>query len=305
MDVRSTLITVLSVFPLLLVGYGAKKAGILKANHAQVINSLVINLTLPAFIFVNAHDKPLTSAMVKVPGVAIAAELVVMCAAYLVARLLKLDRPTTGGFMLVAAFGNTGYLGYPLVKAAFHGDPNAMLTAVLFDGFGMRTALATIGIVVAASFAGSKFERKSLLEFIKTPLVPMTILALILRKVYVPPAVLSVLTFVGNWTVPLAMLSTGLSLEAGALRSYPLPLAAAAALKMGLMPLLMYLALPHAGIHGVVYRVAILESVVPSAVFSSVIAARYKANGEFAAAAVFLSTFISIAWIPAVLIMVR
>ena len=49
----------------------------------------------------------------------------------------------------------------------------------------------------------------------------------------------------------------------------------------------------------------ILESAVPSAVFTGVVASRYKANGEFAAAAVFISTIISAAWIPAVLMMMK
>ena len=304
MEIGHTLTTVASIFLLLLAGYGAKRLGALKASDAAVVNSLVVNLTMPAFIFVSIHNKPITSAMIKAPILGFAMQIVVMGMAYCAARALRLDRRTTGALMLVSTFGNTGFLGYPVVTAAFRGDKHAILSAVMFDEFAMAIALNSIGVAVAAAFAGTKFEWTSLLEFLKTPLFPATVVSLILRQVPVPPLVVTTLDYLAAGTVPLAMISIGLSLSAGTVKGYPAALVAALALKMMALPVLMWLMLPLVGVGGIVKQVAVLEAAMPSAVFSGIVAARYGANGAFAAAAVFALTLASVVVLPAILLLI-
>ena len=294
-----------SVFLLMLAGYGAKRTGVLKATDARVVNSLAINLTMPAFIFVSIHGQSLDSAMVKGPALGFVMEMVVLGLAYASARALKLDRRTTGGLMLAAAFGNTGFLGYPMVTAAFPHDGRAMPTAVMYDEFAMAMILNSVGVAVAASFAGKSFEWKSLLEFLKNPLFPSTVIALALRTVYVPPTIIKTLDFLAAGTVPLAMISIGLSLSARSIKKYPGALTAGCVLKMVALPALVYLTLPLLGVTGIVRQVMVLESAVPTAVIAGVIAGRFGANEEFVASAIFVSTLLSIAVIPAVLMLVR
>lgn len=289
---------------LLLAGYGAKKTGVLKSTDARVVNSIVINLTMPAFIFVSLHKQMLNSAMVKAPVLGFVMEMVVMGLAYLSARALKLDRRTTGGLMLAAAFGNTGFLGYPMVAAAFPHDGRAIPTAVMFDEFAMAMVLNSVGVAVATCFAGKRFEPKAMLEFLKTPLFPSTIVALALRTVYIPQVILKTLEFLSAGTVPLAMISIGLSLSGGSLKKYPAALGAGFLLKMVALPLLVWATLPLIGVGGTVRQVAILESAVPTAVVSGVIAGRYGANEEFVAAAIFAMTLLSVAVMPALMTLI-
>lgn len=301
MNTGHTLVTTASIFLLLTAGYASKRIGVLKASDSSVVTSLVINLTMPAFIFVNTHGKPLAAEMIKAPALGFAMQLVVMVAAYLAARAMRLDRRTTGALMLTAAFGNTGFLGYPVVTAAFRGDETAIFTAVLFDSFSMALALNSIGIAAAACFSGSQFEWRSLLEFLRTPLFPAMVIALLLRNVYVPEVIMITLNYLAAGTVPLAMISIGLNLSAGSLQKHPGAIAVAVALKMVVLPALMLAFLPIAGVAGVVREVAVLESAMPTAVFAGVVAARYGSNGAFAAGVIFVSTLLSIVWIPAVL----
>ncbi len=304
MEIRTTLTTVVSIFLLLLAGYVARKIRVLRPSDSAVVNSIVINLTMPAFIFVYTHGKPISSAMVKAPALGVAAELVIIGLAYVVARAMRLDRRTTGAMMLVSAFGNTGFLGYPVISAAFHGHKGAVLTAVMFDEFAMAMILNSIGVAVAATFAGSKFDARNLLEFLRGPLFPATIVALILKDVYVPDLVMKTLGYLAAGTVPLAMISIGLSLSAGSVKQYPMPMLAASVLKMAVLPLLMALLLPFIGVTSEVYRVTVLESAMPAAVFSGVVAARYGANGAFAAGSIFVMTLASVILIPAVYMLV-
>lgn len=299
-----TLSTVGSIFLLLIAGYIVKKAGVLKSEDVGVINSIVINLTMPAFIFIYIHDSHLTRSMVKIPFLAFGLEMVVVVFAYLLARSLKLDRRTTGALMLVSAFGNTGFLGYPVAHAAFNGSKTAMTTAVLFDEFAMALALNTIGVAIASTFAGNDFRWSRVLQFFKTPLFLATIIALILRPYNVPMLIMDALDFLAKGTVPLAMLSIGLSLKASAIKKYPAALGAALLLKMAMLPALMYFMLPLIGVSGLIAKVAILQSAMPAAVFTGVVAGKYKANNEFAAGAIFLTTLASILVIPGLLFLI-
>ena len=296
--------TVASIFLLLLVGYGAKRLRILSAKDTGVIDSIVINLALPAFIFSSMHDKPLTVGMIKAPFVGLSMEIAVLGAAYLIARKLRLDRPTTAGLMIAAAFGNTGYMGLPVVSAVFHGDKAAIQSAVMMDSFAMRILLCTAGVAVATFFAGERFSWQSALEFLKSPLSAAVVIALLLRTTHVPGLLMSSITYMGNAIVPLSMISVGLNLSTGSVRRWPLGIAAAVVLKMALLPALVYLCLPLLHIEHAVGRVAVLEMAMPSAIFGGVIAGRYGANKEFVAGAIFASTLASTLVLPAVLMLV-
>ncbi|MCE5198348.1 MAG: AEC family transporter [Armatimonadota bacterium] len=305
MALQNTLTTILSIFLLLLVGYGAKKFRVLGVNDAGVVNSIVVYLTMPALIFLSVHSKPITMAVVKAPFLAFVVEIVVMGAAYAVARLLKLDRRTTGSLILVSAFGNTGFLGYPMVSAAFGHDNRAMLTAVMIDEFAMSLVLNSLGVAIAATFAGSRFEWKSMLELLRSPLFIATIIALLLRNTHMPDLVMFTMGFLAAATVPLAMISVGISLSTRSAKQYPAALFAAITLKMLLLPAITFFVLPFVGITGTVAKVIMLEMAVPAAVISGVIASEYDANGAFAAGAIALGTLVSVLWIPAVLMFVH
>ena len=305
MAANVALSTIASIFLLLLLGYALRKLGVVHAKDAGVVNSIVINLALPAFIFVSAHGKPLDASMVKAPAVGFVMQFVVLGAAYLVARALKLDRPTTAGFMITSAFGNTGYLGIPVITAAFDGDKRAVLTAIMMDSFAMRLGICTVGIAIASSFAGSRFDWKAPLDFLKTPLFPAVVLGLALRDAHIPRVIMNSLTYLANATIPMSMIAVGLSLSATSVKQYPKAYAAGIILKMALLPALTFVGLRLIGVQGTVSQVAVAEMAMPSAVFSGVIAARFGANGPYAAGAIFLMTLASALTIPAVLILVQ
>lgn len=301
----SALPTVASIFLLLLVGYGSKKLRILSESDTGVINSILVNLALPAFIFSSIHGKPLQLDMIKAPIIGIVVDVVILAAAYLVARLLKLDRTTTAGLMIAATFGNTGYVGLPVVSAVFNGDGGSLLTAAMMDSFAMRTILCTVGIAVATTFAGRQFDWRCTLEFVKSPLFVSLVIALLLRKTPMPEFLMSGIDKMGGATVPLSMISVGLNLSMGSIGKWPLGTFAAAVLKMAVMPALMCVGVSLMRIDHSVARVAILEMAMPSAIFGGVIAGRYGANKEFVATAIFLSTLLSIVVIPIVVMLIK
>ncbi|HEX2924054.1 MAG TPA: AEC family transporter [Chloroflexota bacterium] len=298
---QNVLQTIAAIFLLLLVGYGAKRAKILKQSDTSVVNAIIIYLTMPAFIFSVFHKKPLPDGVWATPVVVLVGEMVVLALAYGCARLLKLDRPTTGGLMVAAAFGNTGFLGYPVTTAVWPHQPGALVTSVMIDSFGMSMWLMSIGIAVAATFASAKFDRRSMLAFLKTPLFPSTVIALLIRNCNVPEPIVISARYLGAATVPLAMISLGLSLSARSIRKTSTPFLVCLLLKVAVLPVLVHFGLKPFGVTGLVHDAAVLEASMPSAVMAGVVSGQYGANGPFVSGAVFLMTLFSLATIPLVL----
>jgi len=296
--------TVISIFLLLFIGYGTKKVRLLKAEDAEILNNVVVYLTLPAFIFeaIYSYREPLPLDIAKVPIIGFAMIAVTLGAAYFVGKALKLNKPTLAGLMLAAGFGNTGFLGYPVIKTAFT-QKAALLTAVMYDEVAMALPLYTLGVAIASGFAGERFDRKQFVRVLTLPSMIAIPVGLILRPVALPLPLLTSIRYLSEGTIPLVMISLGLSLSARSLKGYAAPVLAACALKMILLPFLTYHSLRAGGVNGVMLQAGVLESGMPSAVMTCVIAAKFGANAKFVAAAIFVSTLLSIAAIPTVLAM--
>jgi len=120
---------------------------------------VILWILLPPVAFFNIAALQLTAEVGAGIAFGYVAILVPMGLAYLVGRhLLRLPSTGVGALMLVAALGNTGYLGLPFSAALFGTDelPNA----VAYDILVSTLALLTAGFSVGAAFgtvAGGEF----------------------------------------------------------------------------------------------------------------------------------------------------
>lgn len=300
----SALGTVLSIFLLMFIGYGTKRIRLLRAEDADILNTVVVYLTIPAFIFeaIYSYRQPIPLSIVKVPIVGFILICVVLGMAYLIGRMLKLDRTTLSGLIIASGFGNTGFLGYPVVQAAFH-EKGALVTAALYDEVAMALPLFTIGALIAAGFAGERVSRGQMAKVFTLPGLWAIPVALLLRRFAIPEPLMDTISYLSSGTIPLVMISLGLSLSASSLKGLAIPLLAACVLKLGVLPLATHYAIIAAGVTGSMHQVTVLEAGMPSALMTYVIGSKFGANGRFIAGAVFISTMLSIITIPATLLL--
>lgn len=298
--------TVLAIFLLLFVGYGMKKIHLLRAEDADVLNTLVVYITLPAYIFeaIYGYKQPLSPALVRVPFIGFGMIAVVLAIAYVIGRMLKVERRVLGGLIIASGFGNTGFLGYPVVQAAFH-DKGALVTAALYDEIAMAVPLYTLGALIVAGFAGERVNGKQLARVFAMPSLWAIPAALLLRPVALPAPLISAVGFLAGGTVPLVMISLGLSLSTKSLKGYVPPLLAACVLKLGVLPLITHYASVSGGLTGYMYQATVLESAMPSAMMNAVIASKFGADARFVSGVIFVSTLLSIITIPATLLILN
>ncbi len=255
---------------------------------------------MPALIFRAVYESKISLALLKIPVLAIAIGMVSLAIAYLIGRSLRLKGPTLGAFILVAAIGNTGYLGYPLTLQLF-GIHN-LVKAVFYDLAGTVVFTFTVGLVVAQKYGESRGKVNILKEILLFPpllgLFASLIPAFVLKGVILPKFLNDTIGFLAEATIPLVMLTIGLSLEIAKVKNYLLPIAAVVLIKLIFTPLIALFGCSAVGMAGVDLGVVILEASMPSFLLSLVIGLKYGLDTDFLPAAIVVTTSLSMLTIP-------
>ncbi len=296
MPIAPLVASIVKILALVGVGVALRLTGMLKREDVGVVNALIVYVALPALIFGAIWPAKLTWELARVAGIAWGVTIVGLAAAWLAARLLKLPRETTGAFILVAALGNTGYVGYPVVTMVL--GSSALSPAVFYDVFGTVAMFTTVGILLAAHYGEHGGGRVNpAIEFLTFPAVIALLLALALKPVPIPAVVMAWLDVPAKMTVPLVMISVGLSLEWSAAGERSAALATVAGLKLLLLPAVaagIALAIGDVGS----LRLVTLQAGMPAMMLTLVASERFRLDTRFAAAAILVSTAACAVTIP-------
>jgi predicted permease len=211
-----------------------------------------------------------------------------------VARLaaipLGLDRATRAGFLLVVVFSNSGNFGLPVVLFAFGRE--ALTFATVY--FVIAAVLSyTVGVFLAASGRRSFSEALHGIRRVPTVYAVIAAAVVIALQVPIPVGVMRGITLMSDAALPMLMLILGMQLQAAKRPERPAAVAAAVALSLVLSPLL---ALPLAGavgLTGPAFEAAVLQSAMPAAIVTTILAIEFDLDPAFPTSVVFVSTLLS------------
>jgi len=269
---------------------------LLSPEDAKPLNTLLIYVALPALVFVTVQTAEVGWELATIPALAWALAIVGVILAWGLSRWLGLAGATAGAFVLTAAFGNTGYIGYPLASAIL-GDAG-LLRAIFYDIFGNTAAVVTIGALVASRFGDHELKVNPLREIVTFPPFIALGLALALKSVAVPVPVMDWLGVLGTLVVPLIMVSVGLSLKPAKLREHLPAASLIAAVKLVVLPLLAWAAGSALLRDDASLRVLVLEAGVPTMMLTLVIGMRFKLDTDLIASAIVVTALASIVTVP-------
>lgn len=297
MSVASLASTILTFVAIVGIGWLLRVTGRLSARDARPINAIILYVGLPAFIIGAVHDARLNRDLAVVVAIAWAVFAASLLLAWLAVRILKLPRATAGGFVLAATLGNTGYIGYPIAQAFLGGA--ALSRAIFYDIFGTVGAMVLVGLVIAEHYGGGERRKHPVREVLGFPAVMALVIGLVTRPIPFSNAVSSGLGILASLVVPLIMISVGLSLRAGVMRRWLLPLAALATLKLFVAPVFAVL-LGHAVLGGDVdaLRLVVLQAGMPTMMLTMVVGARFELDTDFIASAILVTTVAAALSIP-------
>lgn len=192
--------------------------------------------------------------------------------------------------MLTAAFMNAGNYGLSLNQFVF-GELGLALASVYFVASAMMTN--SLGVYVASLGRGAAID--ALKGLAKVPAVYAIPLAFLVRgrDVDLPLAISRPVELLAVAAVPAMLIVLGMQMATAGMPTRRRLLSTSLALKLVLAPLVAVLLAALYGLEGLPRQVGILQSAMPTAVLTSIIAIEYDAEPSFVAGAVLLSTILS------------
>ncbi len=301
---------------LIAIGYGLRRASILTAEVVPTLNNLVLNLLLPASIIRGLGRAPAASVrLFGLPVLLLIAELAMMALCMAVARHRGVEPRRMAVIMLVAAFGNTAFLGYPVTLALL---PAQFPATVLLDEFAMTLALYPLAPLLGGLYGVGGNAKAAVRAFLRGPLFLAVAAGLLLRYAPLPSVATSfpfghtliqgaarTLELLAQATTPVVLLAFGAMLDPSALERRPGLVHVVCAAKLLGLPLLMLALCRGASMHGGLLAVGVLQAAMPSSVMTAVLSERYGLDAPFALRVVFTSTLLALLTLPLMLLLAR
>jgi len=261
----------------MLAGMLLRRFGTLPADAHKGVNAWLIYLAMPAISFKHLPYvvwSPELLVPILVPLLVFVAGLAYV---KLYAKVNSIAPATTGGLMLMAGLGNTGFVGLPLVSAYF-GELN-MGTAVICDQVTVLL-VSTLGAAIAIKASGAKTVElsdilKKVLRF--PPLIGCLLALTVPRWVDIAPAA-PLFQAVAATTAPLALFSIGLQLRLEGWTQQAGVVGSVLAYKLVLAPAIVLAALMFFQVKGATAEISLFQMGMPSLLSAAVVASEYNLN---------------------------
>jgi malate permease and related proteins len=279
------------VLPIFLVGGVGFLAARMLGAEVRTLSRISLNALSPCLVFhLLVTSKVGADDFLKMTALAAIAILGVGVIARGVAAVFRLDRAMTAAFLVVVMFSNSGNYGLPVVLFAFGRDALAHGTVYFAAN---AVAIYTLGVFLAS--AGHRSVPDALKGVLRVPAVWGVACAGLVMWLHleVPQMLMRPVELLSGAALPMMILVLGMQFERSSWPERPGLVAAAVALSLMVTPALASGAAYLLGVTGVARQAAILQSGMPSAVLTTVLALEYNVAPSFVTACVLLSTIAS------------
>lgn len=198
------------LFILVIIGYYLSKKKMMDADFDRKLSGLVINVTCPSLILSSVMGDTLPDRKLILPLliVGFVTYVLLIGAAFLLPRYLPVKSSDRGIYSFMLAFGNVGFIGYPIVASIF--GPSAVFYASILN-FPSTLLIFVFGTLFISGGQGKmRFDWRTLYC---PAMIASYLSILIVVTGWVPPRVISTpFILLGNVTVPAALLIIGSSI---------------------------------------------------------------------------------------------
>lgn len=276
---------------MILLGYVLKRQDILHTQDSKTLSKIVLNVCLPSLIFVNISVANITSDMMLLPFAGLFLSLICMIIAFAFCRMRAYSKVKTWTVMIAASMMNTGFLGFPITLGVFGNE--GFLHAIFFD-LSTTFIFVIFGMVLVGMFGG---ERR---EVFKQAIVFVPIWAVIVGLIFnffdvqYGYVLESTLNYLGQATIPLIMISLGLTLDFKDIKSAWGDSLFVSGVKLVIAPILMFAILSMLHFGGLSFKVAVLEAGMSTAMNALVLAINYGLDTKLMSSIIFTDTVLAL-----------
>lgn len=298
---------IISLFLLIMIGYIAMKVKFVSSGIKGHISNLVLNITLPLYIF-TAMQFEFSASVLKETGVLVFISFMfyagVTLLSYIYAGVFKLKGSKKDVFQYVIIFSNVGYMGYPIMYE-LAGEKGMFYAAIYNLSFNILTW--TLGVFIMSRHKNSS-EKQSLKQKLKHVINPSLVAVVLgftcfILSIKIPELLMTTFKSVGQTTTPLSMMFIGMILAEIKLSEIvnDISVLIVSVVRLLIIPILVYLILRTLGVSGLVLTIPVVLSAMPAAANTAVVASKYENDYKLASKLIFVTTLLSIVTIPIVL----
>ncbi|MES2529379.1 MAG: AEC family transporter [Bdellovibrionota bacterium] len=253
----------------LLMGIGLRRIKSVPENAPQTLNQIILYVALPALIFKS------------LPGLTWNPGLLALCLvpwglfflAWGVFGKTTWSNEVKGALILTAGLGNTAFVGFPVIEALY--GTEGLRYAIFLDQPGTFLIVSSMGLVVANKYSAGMMRKRDLAMRILVfpPFLSFTI-ALILTGLGWKPSGTGevILDRLASMLTPLALISVGLQLKLGDIKTEGIFLTAGLVFKLIISPLIILGLMKALNLTGTFGRVAVMEAAMAPMVTSTIVA---------------------------------
>ena len=282
---------VLPIAIYLAIGYLFKV--FLHDNSKQLIE-FIIYFSLPSIVFSKIYPLILDQRIVGLILMFMCFILFNLALAYLVGKLMRLNRTYFATFMIMATFGNTSFIGFSYIDA-FYGQ-DYIVYGLIYDIFGSFLLLVSVGMFIITWGNGKKNSVKSISKsiFLFPPAI-MFFVTLIAKNFEIPNFLLLTTQTLGSTLVPLAMIAIGMKLELKNIFARLHIVSVAMILKMIVVPIIILIGFKYFyGIDQTWVKVTIIEVAMPPMTMATVLAIKGGLDEKIAINSLVLGVLLSL-----------
>ena len=286
-----------------------KRRGIFTTSHLPVFGRLITDLVLPITIFSTMAVNHVEFPYLYAAGIYLAVSLIICGVAYLICRFFRFSNAITGSLVILAGFGSTSTIAYPLISQTYGSGSEAMTRALIIGEFGSAIPFFTIGVLLVAYFGqktgGNKgIWSENLKSFMKTPIFLSLIAGLFVS--FIPPLsglmaadfFSAFFAYFNNGFEMLVAITVGLMLRPVKIQEILLYLAIAVPLALVVMPVAVYGLATLFQLPAMTREILVIEAAVPSGAIAAVMADRYGCDGPLASTIVVVAFLFSLITLP-------
>lgn len=299
-------LTQIGIFLILIcLGILTVKLKIFDSDSLAAISKLVMQISLPSYIFINAISsatrQSLTGSMMVVP-IAVALYILLVLVSALIEKIFRLQGNRKKVFRASLIFGNVGFMGIPLVTALY---PDSGLLYVSIFTIADQIFFWTYGVTLTKPAAGEKqkISPENLKNLLSPPLIAILLaIVFIVAGIHIPEVFSSTLTAIGNTSMPLALIYIGGVLCTADIRPVLKcgELYTGILIKMILLPVACYFVMRSIGIAGDMAGTLAFIVALPGIEIVPMLAKSSGSDGDYAVCAIMMTTIACLITLPIV-----
>ena len=291
-----------------IIGLIAFKLKAITKEHNAGLVKVILKITLPILIFTTFANTNLDKEIIQnFPIVFVSAFISVILLYFLSnisAKILKLDKENKALHNTHTMFGNTIFLGFPLLDALFPGG-EGLIYATIFQ-LAHDSLMWTWGIVIMSKASNKNLEKNNKKHLLNPISLAFAVgLILMIFKIKLPDLILKPLLGVGHTTIYISMIYVGAVLAQAKLkpliqnlRSYILSFNKLIFAPLVLALILFLVKSLGLNISDTAFICAVLQSAMPCMIIISVLAEDLGLNAKQAVENILVSSVLSIFTLP-------